>query len=855
MTLATGTKLGPYEILGPIGAGGMGEVYKARDPRFQRDVAIKVLPASLASDGDRLRRFEQEARAAGALNHPNILAVHDLGTGEDGAPYVVAELLEGETLRSRLSGGPLTPRRAIDYALQIAQGLSAAHDKGIVHRDLKPENLFLTEDGRVKILDFGLAKLVEPESSAGQQTSIPTASPGTEPGVVMGTVGYMSPEQVKGQTADHRSDIFSFGTILYEMLSGRRAFRGDSAVETMSAILKEDPPDLSATNRNLAPALDRLVRHCLEKNPAQRFQSARDLAYDLEALSGVSGTPSALPAIAPKSRRPLWLGLAVAALAAAIAGTYWLGSRRSGGAQADLAIHRLTFRRGIVLGGRFAPDRKTVVYSAAWEGQPSDVFLARPGGGESKSFGIPNSRVLSVSRSGSVAVNLRKEAAVRWYIKGTLAEIPLLGGSPRPILEDVVDAVWSPDGKELAIVRETAGKHVLEYPAGKRLDETPFLIDSPAISPDGRSVAYARSGLDKEEIVVCDRAGQKKTIADSPYDASIVWHPSAREIWYSAPRLEAGGSALYAATPSGGARRTLWTSPDLLTLLDLASDGSVLVERRAVRRSVYFRGPDQPEERDLSWLDWGLRFSLSDDGSTLLIAEMGVGGGQKGAVFLRRTDGSAAIRLAEGTGMSLSPDGRLAFVVLEGKLRLHPTGAGQPRDIPTGDVQPIDAEFFPGSDRRVRLVGHQPGQPIRNWALDLGGGKPRPIADGSQGAISPDGKLIAVRVDREDKSYIFSVEGGDRREIPGAHVGEIVHQWSDDGRWLYVSNRLEPPPRHVHRLELATGQRELWKTLAPSDRAGLFAVDFIRISRDGRFYVYGASRAVSSDLFVVEGLR
>src|SRR5215468_8278578 len=242
MALAPGSRLGPYEILASLGAGGMGEVYRAKDPRLGRDVAIKVLPASFSADADRLRRFEQEARAAGLLNHPNITAVYDIGTHEE-APYVVQELLEGDTLRSLLSGGRLSPRKAIDYSLQIAHGLSAAHEKGIVHRDLKPENLFVTKDGRVKILDFGLAKLTHQEEGS-QATNLPPATAGTEPGVVLGTLGYMSPEQVRGRQADARSDIFAFGAILYEMLAAKRAFHGDSAAETMSAILKEDPPDL-----------------------------------------------------------------------------------------------------------------------------------------------------------------------------------------------------------------------------------------------------------------------------------------------------------------------------------------------------------------------------------------------------------------------------------------------------------------------------------------------------------------------------------------------------------------------------------------------------------------------------------
>src|SRR5512132_1487448 len=286
MTLSSGARLGPYEILAPIGAGGMGEVYRAKDPRLGREVAIKVLPASFSKDPDRLRRFEHEARAAGALNHPNITAIHDIGS-HDGAPYVVTELLEGETLRSRLATGALSTRKAIDYAIQIARGLAAAHDKGIVHRDLKPENLFVTKDGRVKILDFGLAKLKQPEEGV-DKTDLQTATAGTEPGGVLGTMGYMSPEQVRGKPADYRSDLFAFGAILFEMLSGQRAFHGDTAADTMSAILTKEPPDLSATNRDVHPGVDRIIRHCLEKNPEERFHSAHDLAFDLEALSGIT---------------------------------------------------------------------------------------------------------------------------------------------------------------------------------------------------------------------------------------------------------------------------------------------------------------------------------------------------------------------------------------------------------------------------------------------------------------------------------------------------------------------------------------------------------------------------------------
>ena len=289
MALSSGTKLGPYEIQSLVGAGGMGEVYRAHDSRLDRTVAIKVLPTSFSADHDRMQRFSQEARAAAALNHPNILSIFDIGE-QQGAPYVVSELLEGETLRERLRNGPVSARKAIDYALQVARGLAAAHEKGIVHRDLKPENIFVTNDGRVKILDFGLAKLTRPEAAGGDDA--PTVHAVTEPGLIMGTVGYMSPEQVRGQAADPRSDLFSFGAILYEMISGKRAFHGETSADTMSAILKEETPELSETARNVPPGLERIVRHCLEKVPSQRFHSAGDLAFDLEALTEISATSS-----------------------------------------------------------------------------------------------------------------------------------------------------------------------------------------------------------------------------------------------------------------------------------------------------------------------------------------------------------------------------------------------------------------------------------------------------------------------------------------------------------------------------------------------------------------------------------
>ena len=457
MSLAAGTKLGPYEVVGLLGAGGMGEVYRARDARLKREVAIKVLPASFSADADRLRRFEQEAQTAGGLNHPNITAVYDLGA-HDGSPYIVTELLEGETLRARLSGGALPVRKATDYAIQIAKGLAAAHEKGIVHRDLKPENLFVTNDGRVKILDFGLAKLTQKDAATGPQTNLPTA--GTEPGVVLGTLGYMAPEQVKGKGADQRSDLFSFGAILYEMLSGRRAFHRDSAAETMSAILREEPPDLSATNHNIQPGLERIVRHCLEKNPEERFYSARDVAFDLEALSDHVG---------PGDGAPRGAGRPDPAFLDPPRG----GGRRDGARRRRGGVASRFARPAIVRRPRSASSRSDAARSSRRglppTARPSCTRRAGTASRWRSSSAGPRAPSRGPSDS-SAPKSCRSRRRATWPCRSIAAWAGPSGEpgrsrssrSPaaprrRDILKDVEWADWGPDGKSLAIVRTVPG--------------------------------------------------------------------------------------------------------------------------------------------------------------------------------------------------------------------------------------------------------------------------------------------------------------------------------------------------------------------------------------------------------------
>ncbi len=870
MTLEAGSRLGPYEIVSLLGAGGMGEVFRARDPRLGRDVAIKILPGSFSNDPERLKRFEQEARAAGVLNHPNVTAVFDIGTHE-GAPYVVQELLEGETLRARLSGGALPVRKAIEQAVQIARGLAAAHEKGIVHRDLKPENIFVTRDGRVKILDFGLAKLTQSETPGGQQTNLPTATAGTEPGVVLGTLGYMSPEQVKGKPADQRSDIFSFGAILHEMLSGTRAFHRDSAAETMSAILREEPPDLSATNKSIQPGLERIVRHCLEKNPEERFQSARDMAFDLEALSGsgsehsgsaAAGTP--VGAGPSGKRRFLSAGLAAAILASvlSLAAGYFAGKGR--GTTASAKYHQLTFRRGTVWSARFGSDGKTILYSASWDGNPTEIFVAAPESPESRPLGYPGADVLGVSASGDLAMSLHSYISTEFTRTGTLARTNATGGgAPREILEGVEFADWQPGGSDLAVVRTVAGKARLEYPIGKTLYETLGWIGSPRVAPAGDRVAFIdhpQAADDGGFAAVVDRAGKKTTLT-KPFGSAqgLAWSPDGREIWFTA--AEIGTRSLYAVSLSRKLRAVAAVTGSL-TLQDIARDGRVLLIDEFRRLGLSALPPGQTKERDLSWLDWSRPSGLSRDGQTVMFYEAGEGGGAGYSTYVRKMDGSPAVRLGEGQGAGLSPDGAWATSVVrkltDPRLVLYPTGAGQARMLSAPGLRFTGGGRFLPDSRHLIVSATEQGRGNRLYLFDMAAGdgaKPRPItAENTRapGPVSNDGSRF-VAAGPDGKGHIYSIATGQGAPIPGVETGEVSAGWTADDRFLYVQKRGGPSAR-IDRLDVATGHREPWKEILPADAAGVVRVSSVFMAPDGSFYVYAYSR-VLSNVFLVEGLK
>lgn len=858
MSARAGARLGPYEISGVIGAGGMGEVYRARDPRLSRDVAIKLLPASFSSDVQRLSRFEQEARSAAALNHPNILAVYDLGT-QDGSPYIVSELLEGETLREKLRGGPLPLRKAVDYAIQIARGLAAAHDKGIVHRDLKPENLFVTDDGRVKILDFGLAKLTRPEADGNSQTLVHTVD--SEPGTMLGTVGYMSPEQVRGRVADHRSDIFALGAILYEMVSGKRAFQGDTAADTLSAILKEDPPELNAINPRVSPALEGIVRHCLEKNPNERFQSSRDIAFDLELLSDSSSSSRVAPLAPLRSRRKWWIAAMSAVLLLLISYAMVFLAGRHSSKPVSPIFHRLTFRHGSIRAARFAPDGQTIVYGAAWAGKPVELFTTRFDSTESRSLGLETGQLLGISSTGELAVLLHPETPEPFRQRGNLARVPLAGGAPREVLENVEWADWKADGA-LAIIRRVDGGagtsfNQIESPPGKIIYSPRAWVSHLRVAPRGELLAFADhvpSG-DDGSVTVIDADG--KVRARSHHYSSVqgvAWSADGREVWFTAAPFGAE-RALYAMDLSGKERMVLHV-PSILTLHDISRDGRVLLGKDDAQIGMVARGPDDKTERDISWFDWSVLAALSKDGKTVLFSETGEAVGADYGIYLRNIDGSPAIRLGEGAFGDLSPDGKWAASVnlqTPSQLELLPTGVGEPRVLTHDNIEHLFTRWHPDG-KYILFVGQEAGHGRRTYLFDLASGTTRAVtSEGTAGTvISPDGSKFLTTANGRDFSVCKFEGDGSSQPVKGMLPNEQPIQWDADSKHLLVATRQIPVT--VFRLDPDSGQRQAWKQIITIDPAGVESVAGIAFDSRGDTYAYSYYR-VLSELYVVHGLK
>jgi eukaryotic-like serine/threonine-protein kinase len=884
-----GQTISHYHIVEKLGGGGMGVVYKAEDTRLQRTVALKFLSEDTAKDPAALERFRREAQTASGLNHPNICTIYDIGE-EAGSAYIAMEFIDGQTLKHRIEGRPMRLAELLDVAIAIADALAAAHARGIVHRDIKPANIFISRSGQTKVLDFGLAKysaeqqLARDTSATGSMPTAATPQLLTSPGTAVGTVAYMSPEQAMGDELDGRTDLFSLGIVLYEMATGRQAFSGPTTAAVFDAILHHQPAAALKLNSQLPARLEEILDKALEKDPKLRYQAASDFRVDLQRLKresdshpstrGADRQPEVVPDMggpvavgaAPtpaKSSARRWASAALGAVIAfaLIAGAYWEGRREGLASSITPPTYRqLTFRGGTIRMARFAPDGKTIVYSAAWEGNPTELYTTRPESPESRPIGLSQAEVLSISGEGEMAVLLHSHNVDPYINEGTLGRVPLGGGAPREILENVQWADWSPDGTNFAVVREFGGQSRLEYPIGKVLYETGGWISHPRVSSNNDTVAFIEHPIRRDDagsVAVVDLSGKKKTLSTGWETVwGLCWAPRGTELWFSSTRL--GYGRYLSAVNLSGKERLLAREPGTLTLQDVARDGRVLLTRDVPRVGMVGMTAGNNKERDLSWMDWSAPKDLSTDGKTLLFTESGEAGGENYAAYLRQTDGSPAIRLGDGNGFALSPDKKWVVGGLPKppvQLYLLPTGAGEAKPLTHDNINHMWTRWFPDG-KQLLFAGDEPGKGVRLYVQDIDGSPPRAItAEGvnsSQFAISPDGKQVAI-IGPDQKPAFLPVDGGAARAIPGLDVGDAPIGWSSDDHSIFVY-RLGEVPAKVDKLDLASGRRQPWKQLVPPDVSGVTDISAILITPDGNNYVYEYGRTLS-DLYLVNDVK
>jgi predicted Ser/Thr protein kinase len=849
MLLSAGTRLGSFEIVSVLGAGGMGEVYRARDTRLDRTVAVKILrPDKVASR----ERFYQEARGISRLSHPHICSLYDV-CDQDGTRFLVMEYLDGRTLADRLDDGPLPLSHALKYGIEICDALAEAHRHGVIHRDVKPGNVMVTREG-VKLLDFGLAKIRQAEADESAQETMETRHL-TQEGGILGTVSYMSPEQLEGRRVDARTDLFAFGAVLYEMVTGRRPFAGASRASVIAAILTTDPPPMATVQPGTPLALERVVRRCLARSPDDRWQTARDLGWELKSIAEEGAHAEKLVREA-RGRTILAGALIGAALVATVSVGAW---RLRPGTPAPPSYQRLTFGRGIISSARFAPDGQTVVFSAAWDARPYDLFLTRIGSTESRSLGLANGRILSVSSTGEMAVLRGTQSFVGGV--GTLARASLAGGLPREVLESVTEADWGPNGA-LAVVKLGEHKMELEFPVGTKLYEARF-IWSMRVSPNGDRVAFFESnapgGGALGEVVVVDRSRKKTTLTTSLMALGLAWSPRGDAVWFTGARFD-GPPAIRAVSLSGK-ERLVGRVPAPLKLDDISRDGRVLVTKGLNLGGIACRIPGETREREVGWLENAGVEGLSADGKTLVFGAME--GNWIGGAYTRATDGSPAVRLGDGHPESLSPDGKwvLARAGWTGtawgrEWSLLPTGPGSPRLLPRGAItQLVEGAWLPDG-KRIVFTAIEEGHAARVYVQDIETGHMRPITPERvhmpEKAATPDGKSVLVWLDGH--WFLYPIEGGQPRPVSLLGTGDNPQQWSSGGRFLYVTRGRGEPPVAIERLDVTTGRREPWQTLVPSDPVGIELLDPPVITPDGRGYCYSYARR-NQELYVVEGLK
>jgi eukaryotic-like serine/threonine-protein kinase len=864
MALTSGTKLGPYQITSPLGAGGMGEVYRALDTRLNRVVAVKILPQHLSSNPDLKQRFDREARAISSLNHPRICTLHDVGH-QNGIDFLVMEFLEGEPLSERLRKGPLSIKESLKIGVEICEALEAAHRAGIVHRDLKPGNIMLTKSGAM-LMDFGLAKSIAagpasaasaPLLSAAQTMSEATPiSPLTSAGTVIGTIQYMAPEQIEGKEADSRSDLFALGAVLYEMTTGKRPFEGKSQISLASAILEKDPEPMRTLKPLTPSSLERVVATCLAKNPDARFQSARDIQLQLEWIAAdLSQGPAPAATTAPSSMLSKWLPWALALAAVLVATALVLFGHREKPAP---IYTNVSARAGALFGARFSHDGQTIVYSGRWEDAPVQISVARVGSSDSRALGIPNAEIAALSSTDELAIFLGCQDNFRLNCGGTLATVSLAGGSPRIVADHVAQADWHPDGKNMVISVTTHDGPRLEYPPGRVLyQQKAGWFGRPRFSPDGTMIAFENHPIehnDDGEVDVIDLKGNRSVLFKSDSVEGVAWSPDGKEVWFASAQNGGWADTLFAMKP-GGKLRTILTAPSI-RLHDISKDGLVLLSIDAWRDQLRGFFPGDKEDHLYSWLDSTGPTSLSADGRFVAFYE----GGEiyrldnDVQAYYRPTDGSPAVRLGPG-GVVIAPDGKSVLVASNHgerrlPLQLQPLGPGQSRNMPTPGLIAFNMMNWSDGGQRIAYEAQSEQGDWNVYTQWIASGPPVRIAPGRDvnPVLSPDGKTVAISQPGRG-ILLYPADGGDPTPLKNAQENEMPARFANSGKSLLVA---APSDQGLvlTLIDLNNGHRELWKRVPAEDRyTYIFSA-----TPDLKYYAY-AFPGFSSVLYTIENLR